>query len=136
MARNPWKRLLNNIRLSSKYGASGASKNNPKNKKKLNTSQSTKRHELHVTWEDLKDIFENQGGKCHWLGIELDPQDIFIPYYPLAISADRLDNQIDYHKDNIVICSRFANLGRGQYGAEEFEELVEHIKREILSDYI
>jgi hypothetical protein len=121
MARNPWKKLLRNIRISGRMRDAHLDKA-PKN--------------VMVTWEELKEIFKEQNKRCYWLGIPLNPQDIFISYYPLAMSADRIDGNADYHKDNIVICSRFANLGRSQYGAKEFEELMQRVKHEIVGSML
>jgi|TARA_R110000824_G_scaffold211640_1_gene397551 hypothetical protein len=84
-----------------------------------------------VTVEDLKDIFEEQRGCCHWLGIPLDPNNNYIANHPLAVSIDRIDNSEGYHKYNIVLCCRFANLGRGPFNNEDFRDVIEFIKDDI-----
>lgn len=122
---DPWTRLMRNVMLSSDHGAGGGSKHNPKNREgKTKGTQSTKRHAVHITKEDLKQKFLEQGGRCYWFGIELDPDSLFIPHFPMALSVDRLDNDKDYVYDNIVICCRLANTGRGKCCPALFAQLM------------
>ncbi len=86
-----------------------------------------------ITAEDLKMLFEKQGGRCAMLGTELDPQNIFIARHPLAPSVDRLDNTKGYELDNIQICSRFANFGKCAYPDDKMAPVIEKIKAGILS---
>lgn len=117
MARCPWKKLLSNIKIS------GRMRDNHLNKKPK---------EINVTAQDLEELFELQQRHCYWFGIELDPQDIFIPYNPLAVSADKILGNEDYSKDNLVICCRLANLGRGSCEHDRFTGIVKQIKNHIL----
>lgn len=63
------------------------------------------------TESDIERIFIEQCGKSKWLGIPIDPMDVFRVHYPLAPSLDRLDNSKDYTPDNICISTRFENYG-------------------------
>ena len=82
--------------------------------------------------EDLKDIWYNQqGGKCFWLGIPLEPEWVNESYHPLALSVDRLECGGDYVKDNIVICSRLANMGRSKYDKEKFSDVIGYLKANL-----
>ncbi len=112
--RKPWNKIYNAMRHS-------AGPNSDRSSLK----------DLTVTVEDLVDIFEQQQGRCHWLGIKLNPLNNYISRSPLAVSVDRIDNNEGYHKYNIVLCCRLANLGRGSYNYEDFRRVVEYVKEEI-----
>jgi hypothetical protein len=77
-----------------------------------------------ITFEDLKNQFEIQKGLCFWFNKPMDHIYNKTPYHPLAISVDRLDNDKGYDKDNIVLCYRFANIGRGRFPSDEFAKLI------------
>ena len=112
MRKSPWAELMANVRKS-RPGA------NPK--KVLRTK-------VDITEDDLRAQFKKQKGRCYWLGIKLTPKDIFKSYYPLAMSVDRLDNDMGYTPNNIVITCRFANLGRGRCTVKEFRKIIKKIK--------
>lgn len=125
MARNPWKKLMSNVKLSANYGCFGGSSRNPKNRDgKKRGSQSTKTHQIFVDWEDLKEQFEKQNEKCFWLGIPLNPDWVFKSHFIMAPSVDRISNEGEYTKDNIVICCRFANIGRRNTEPNDFAQIV------------
>jgi hypothetical protein len=90
--------------------------------------------EVNIEWTDLRDQYYKQDGKCYWLNIDLNLSDNLVSWHPLAISCDRIDNAIGYTKDNIVISSRFANLGRGAANKELFVSSLEKIKTHIKND--
>jgi hypothetical protein len=115
--RNPWKKLIANVKISGRVWH--IHKNKPK-------------REVNITWQDLQKKFEEQGCKCHWFGIDVDPQDIFETHNPLAPSVDRLDNDKEYEIDNIVICCRLANLGKGNAPSSKFLQTAKDLKRRIL----
>ncbi|MEK6879246.1 MAG: hypothetical protein AABY22_06530 [Nanoarchaeota archaeon] len=112
---NPWKHLLENVKKSGKRGSFFKEKNDS----------------IDITWRDLEELFDKQDRKCYWFDIPLNPADIFIPYYPLAISVDRLSNLCYYQKSNIVICCRLANLGRSKFDSKKFRKIIDKIKKEI-----
>jgi hypothetical protein len=120
--------------LSATYGSAGArSETNPKfsgreyHKNAACSSQSTRRHEVAITEQDLKELFDEQGGLCYWFGIKLDPLDIYKSHYPMAMSVDRLNNKLGYIKGNIIICCRMANLGRQSCAPEDYRKILNGI---------
>lgn len=119
-----WKKLWRNVNMSSTHGAAGArNENNPKLQGRIRKgNQSTSYHEIHITIDDLKEQWAKQNGKCYWLNVDMSLPDLFISRSPFAPSVDRLDSSGHYTKDNIVLTTRFANLGRGAYDGEDFQE--------------
>jgi hypothetical protein len=87
-----------------------------------------------VTPEDIKEIWERQGGKCYWFGVDLDLDLLYndhsdwMPKHPLAPSIDKIIVDGDYSRDNIVITTRFANFGRNVCDFERFSEIVKTLK--------
>ena len=129
-----WKRLWKNVNMSSISGAAGMrTDNNPKLSGRLRKgNQSTKRHEVTITIEDLKEIYEKQDGKCFWLGIPMSLEELYVSHSPFAPSVDRIDNEKGYHSDNIVLTTRFANKGRGAYMGDDFGPRIKKLLKEVL----
>lgn len=119
-----WNKLWKNINMSADSGAAGMrTDNNPKLSGKLRKgNQSTKRHEITITKNDIKDMWEKQNGRCFWTNCEMSLEDLFVSHSPFAPSVDRLDNKRGYHKDNVVLTLRFTNKGRGGYNNPNFKE--------------
>ena len=117
--RDPWKRLLANVKLSARYGAKGGS---------FSKYRKLPEKEVSLTVEDLREIFSDQDCRCHWMGIPLDPYDIFEKHHPLAMSVDRIDNDRGYTRDNVVICCRLMNLGRSCATKEMWENVIERLE--------
>ena len=118
-----WKILWKNVRKSGYGGAAGMrTDSNPKLSGRIRKgNQSTSRHDITITLDDIKEQWKNQNGICYWLDIEMSLADLAISRSPFAPSVDRLDSSRGYHKDNIVLCTRFANLGRGAYDNDDFK---------------
>ena len=110
--KDPWLKLLKKVELC---GSSRASRSRVK--------------KVTITKEDLKEQFSKQGNRCYWFGILININDVYTSNNPLAPSVDRLDNDEDYHKNNIVICTILANMGRGKCGKKTFGEIVQKIKK-------
>ena len=124
---------MDNVQMSAEHGASGARElSNPKKSGKIRAeyrkndlrvgNQSTKRHKIDITIDDLKNLWKIQKGKCYWLGIDMSLEDLFIPHSPFSVSVDRLNSDRGYHRNNIVLTTRFANRGRGSYDDTNFDE--------------
>lgn len=97
---------------------------------------------IYVTPEELAEIWDKQGGKCYWFDIPLDLDLLYrdnpdwMPKHPLAPSIDKIDVNGDYTKDNIVICTRFANFGRNVCDFDRFHEIVKELKGERKTGYV
>jgi hypothetical protein len=91
----------------------------------------------YLTVQDLEDIWDAQDRRCGWLNMPLDfgvlhkSDPNYFPKHPLAPSVDRIDDDGDYTKDNVIICCRFANLGRNIYPADRMASLVNLIAENI-----
>jgi len=117
--RDPFEKLLENVKLSARYGSKGGS---------FSKYRELPQKEVLVDASDLRRMFIEQCGTCHWLQIPLNPYDIFVKSHPLAMSVDRLDNTKGYSEDNIVICSRLMNLGKSAADAELWESVIDRLE--------
>lgn len=122
--------------MSSTHGAAGArGENNPKLQGRIRKgNQSTSYHEIHITLEDLKTQWDKQNGKCYWLGVDMSLPDLMVSRSPFAPSVDRLDSSGHYTVDNIVLTTRFANLGRGAYDGEDFQDRLNKLLSERITN--
>lgn len=94
------------------------------------SSANTRELEHSITLEDIQSLWLSQEGKCYWLGVALSEGNL-PNRHPLKPSLDRLDNSKGYIKDNVVITSTFANLGRSNTTTEDFSEFLNILKQEI-----
>tara|TARA_Y100000114_G_C11536992_1_gene220749 strand:- start:119 stop:523 length:405 start_codon:yes stop_codon:yes gene_type:complete len=84
-----------------------------------------KQHGISIDENDVEKQFFKQNGKSDMLGIDIDPMDVFTPWYPLAPSIDRIDNSKGYTVDNFVINTRFENLGMQNCDPRYYDYVVE-----------
>lgn len=117
--RNPWKKLLGNVRLVA--GRHNGSRHTFK-------QDNPNARLVSITEKDLLDQFHKQNGCCYWFGLEINPHDIFRIRYPLAMSVDRIDNERGYEVGNFIITTRMANLGRGNCNFQDFKKIMTIIK--------
>lgn len=69
--------------------------------------------------EDAFEKFENQNGKCYYSGLEL-----IVDYGndgPRELSFERLDSNMGYTKENVVLSCKMLNLAKNKYSLEEFK---------------
>ena len=69
--------------------------------------------------KDLTDLFKKQKGRCFWFGVKLNY--ISQKKYLFKTSVDRIDNSRGYTKNNIILCSYFANIGRSDASFSEWQ---------------
>lgn len=88
----------------------------------LSTSRKNRR-EFSLTKEDLKNQFEKQNGKCYYtnrdLNMELGNSD--------SVSIDRINPDLGYHKDNIVLTQWKVNRMKSDATIEELLQFCEDI---------
>jgi hypothetical protein len=95
----------------------------------------------YLTAEILEEVWNEQEKVCYWFKIPLDfgllynDHPDWLPKHPMAPSVDRIDDSKDYTKDNIVICCRFANLGRNIYPFDKFHDVVKLIVESNRNNY-
>jgi hypothetical protein len=128
------KKILNPYKKLESYMKNSGSRT--RDAKQQKTRDRMKERPIELDWKDLKAIFEKQDKKCFWLGIEIKPMDIFDKGNILAFSVDRISNHNGYTKDNVVITTRLANLGRGSCSFENFQKHIERIKSSIIQNHL
>ena len=132
--KDPFKKLLANVKLSASGGSVGGrlyiGLPGKKNKKKRKKIWKTVGHNFNITVEDLKLQWKKQRGKCWWLGIPMSLEDLFVINSPFAVSVDRVDSSGGYTSNNIVLTMRFSNLGRGAYDDPGFKRRMRKLIRE------
>lgn len=82
-----------------------------------------------ITVSDINQIFEQQNGRCYWFNVPLIPSKN--KKNPQQPSIDRLDRNKGYIKENIVLCSYSANIGRNENTVEDWEKFIEVVKLSI-----
>jgi len=123
MTKNPFKKILDSAKSAQGWNAWHQSKN-------INRPVKT----FSINEHDIERIFHEQNGLSKWLGIPLDPNDVFRTHYPLAPSLDRLDNSKDYTPDNICLSTRFENWGFNRATDEIKLECVSKIRLNLKSE--
>ena len=90
-----------------------------------------------ITPDELREIWNKQDGKCYWMDQRMD---IWLLYddhpewyqkHPLAPSVDRIDDDKDYTKDNIVLCYRGINFARNVYPFDKFHDVIKVFKGQM-----
>jgi hypothetical protein len=81
-----------------------------------------KRHSNQVEIDEIfiLDLFEKQNKKCFWFDVPLIPSEI--NKYPFQPSLDRLNRDIGYTEENVVLSCYAANIGRNTSTQEIFKE--------------
>ena len=128
------KKILNPYKKLESYMRNSGSRT--RDAKQQKTRDRMKDRPIELNWKDLKRIFEKQEEKCFWLGLKINPMDIFDKGNMLAFSVDRIYNHKGYTEENVVITTRLANLGRGSCNFEKFKQDISKIEKAIIEKYI
>lgn len=123
--KNPWNQLLKNVIGTQNFNAWHQARGSNRPVK-----------EIHITEDDIRNVFENQNGLSKWLKIPIDPMDVFKKHYPLAPSIDRIDNNIGYTANNICIATRFENYGFNKCSDKTRQECIVVLKEHITPNTI
>lgn len=89
--------------------------------------------EVTLTEQDLIDLYNKQNGLCYWSKLPLNSTYNSIKHHPFAISPERLNNNLPYSKDNVVLCRRMFNLGRMAFPEKDFEKVMKELQEEFIS---
>ena len=87
-----------------------------------------KNMDFDLDFKFLENLFNNQGGKCHYSGSEMikiskSDRGGNAASYNVA-SLDRIDNSRGYTKDNVVWCLNCVNMLKAHHGVGVLEEVV------------
>lgn len=90
--------------------------------------------EVNINEEDLKAIWEKQGGKCAYTGIDLQlPIGNKKPDYRYQASLDRIDSSKGYVKGNIQFVATPINFMKSTMSDDDFRRYLNNIAVSVLS---
>lgn len=78
----------------------------------------SKRHGNDLTLDDLLTIYENQNCKCFYTQREF----VLSPSHPDSVSIDRIDSNLGYTKNNVVLCCSEINYMKQSQSRDRFIE--------------
>lgn len=117
LMKDPFKRLFQNMMMS------GARSQRAK------ASHRDAHYPIAVSIDDIRRKYDEQHGRCFWTGMPLRLADVFESYNMEMPSIDRLDPTQGYDYDNIVITSRFLNVGRGRMSPERTRQFLQRVAK-------
>ena len=68
--------------------------------------------------DELVELWENQGGKCYYTGVEMT----YAEGDRTAVSLDRIDPSKGYVSENVVLCCWIVNLMKLDLSVEGFKQ--------------
>lgn len=81
--------------------------------------------EHNISVKDIEELYKKQNGLCYWFKVPLIPSDK--TKHPQQPSLDRLDRNKGYTKDNVVLSSYSANIGRNENDLDTWVEFLKLI---------
>ena len=100
---------------------------------RLRSNAKNRNKDFSISWVDLLELYNKQGGRCFYTGIEMQLSYSTNTYKvcpPTQLSVDRLDSKKGYEKDNIVLCIFCINNFKGEMSIEEFNYIISKIKKQ------
>ncbi len=88
-----------------------------------------KGYDFDLDAEFVRSLYEKQDGRCHWLNVPFECVDEH--RNPLQPSLDRIDCNRGYTRDNVVLASQFANMGRSDMSADRFRVFIEQLSQSL-----
>lgn len=85
-----------------------------------------KNRDFDISEEFILELFEKQNGLCFWYGVPLIPSNE--TKHPQKPSLDRLNCNVGYIKENVVLSCMAANIGRSTCDAKVFEDFCKLLK--------
>jgi hypothetical protein len=73
-----------------------------------------------LTIEFLLELYNKQNGKCYISGIDLETKYNNV----CSISIDRIDNNLGYLKENVILTCQWVNMGRSRCSISEFRAIL------------
>lgn len=86
---------------------------------KIKTSAHRRVGKLEVTEEYLQELYEKQGGRDFYTGLEIPKLE--------DISVDRINNELGYIEGNLVLTTKEINMFRRDRSVDKFIELCSQV---------
>lgn len=83
-------------------------------------SAKNRQQEFKITYDDLLNLWNSQGGKCLYTGWTMTTRTKDLT----LVSIERKDNSIGYTKDNVVLICWCVNRAKSTMGKKEFLEMI------------
>lgn len=74
------------------------------------------RNDCSITEDDLRVLWERQNGKCYYSGLDM----MLVRDRLYSMSIERLDSNMGYHLNNVVLCCSAVNRMKRDMSADEF----------------
>jgi hypothetical protein len=86
-------------------------------------------YDVDIDVDYINFLFKKQKGKCFWFGVTLIPSST--KKHPQQPSLDRLDNNLGYIKNNVVLSCYSANIGRNETDKDIWIKFIKEINPNI-----
>lgn len=81
-------------------------------------------HAFDLTPQDVREMWDEQGGFCYWFHVPMQWRDGVGPRNPMIPTIDRTDNARGYVRSNCVLACWGANAAKGSCDLESWEEFL------------